>query len=97
MAENARPTGKYGCDPPAFLRQNRVADRINSAMERVKSSVREAVIDCTAPNTERRQLPARYNAMLPLCQRRNQMINATFAPYSVVNCRFVKHEAIVAG
>jgi hypothetical protein len=68
-------------------------------MQEMQPPTLQSAIDCARPNPQRRNLPARDDAMLPDRQRCNLAVDRTrsrFTPYIDVNLNRVGHGAILA-
>jgi hypothetical protein len=63
--DGTRPAGQHGTEASAAPRQQRVANRVYTAMDEMKPSDREAVLDRVAVEPELRQLGPRDDSVLP--------------------------------
>jgi hypothetical protein len=76
------------------LREHAVADGVDAAVERVEPAHGEAVLDCTPPEPELRQLPAGDDTVLPGGEGGDRRVGAarpTFTPYFVVKVERARH------
>lgn len=95
MTQNCTGTARKDCGHPLPLKtEQRMANGIDTQMDRVKGPSFETTSNSAPTNARTNQLNSSNNPMLSLGQRRDHLIDATrraSGPYEVLDAHLVPH------